>query len=342
MRPPHLCIVVALIALAVPAAFAKSPGRSLHRDGNKTLAQLFGAELAAARAKRQGVVIMFSADWCTPCKVIKEFLEESPVAQKLVRKGRILYIDVDEWRGPAHRLIPGVVPRKLPTIVRVDDSGKELLRCYGTDLGLLSAEAVGKNLARLIAGKAPKKPAYESNPEQKMALIRAEALRQKAKHKGVPGVEIEVVSVNQETWTLRIVLRNQQAPRRWFALPQRLGDPLATAPGVTSWDVMKFNTHVRAQFIRFAGQFPFTAIPVAGNGFVELGTFELQGPQSGGVLEIWELNRLTIAGTNLTFDKKLPYELRLPDSRAGVLQSSKATGAVKLWVKTHHRVPIDP
>ena len=342
-RTVFLTALLTLLLTAPTDATAAKSGDYLHRDGNKTLVQLFTAELAAARAKKQGVVVVFSAAWCAPCKPIKEFLQESPVTRKLTRQGRILFIDVDEWRGPAHRLIAGVNPTKLPTIVRVDYTGKEVARCFGTELGLLSARAVGLNLKRLIDGKRPTKPAYESNPEERTALLRADMARQKAKHVGVPPVEVEVVSSDANGFTLRVVLRNQQAPRRWYVIPAALEQPLATDPGVTSYTVYKFADHVRAQFMRFAGQFGFTAIPVAGNGFVDLGNFRLPGPPSGGILEIWELNQLKVGAQKLTFDKKLPYTLTLKDAtRAQSLRTQTAPPPVKLFVKKRYRVPIDP
>ena len=81
--------------------------RWIHRDGASTLPQLLKKEVASAKKARKSVVVMFTADWCAPCKAVKEWLEGSEVVAKATSKGRFVFIDVDEWRGPAHQLFPG-------------------------------------------------------------------------------------------------------------------------------------------------------------------------------------------------------------------------------------------
>jgi thiol-disulfide isomerase/thioredoxin len=317
--------------------------KDIHRAGSKTLPELLKAELDLARKKKKQVVIMFSADWCSPCKTVKEFLQDSPAVQRMVRKGHILVIDVDEWRGPAHRLIPGVNPTKLPTLVRVDYSGQKVQECYGTSLGLLSGESIGANLARLIDGKQPAAPKYDSDPELKRALMRQSSLRDKGRHKGIPPIEVAVRNVQGDTWTLRIVLRNQEAPRRWFVIPASLDGRLPTKFKAPGFDLLKFSEHVRAQFLRFNGEQAFYAIPVGGHGYVVLDNWVIKGSPQGGELPIWQLNRLLIDGKQAKFDRKLPYALELDkSSQSRLLRRNQDAVDVELVPRKQHTLPLDP
>ena len=95
---------------AASGASSDADYRWIHRDGASTLPQLLKKEVASAKKARKSVVVMFTADWCAPCKAVKEWLEGSEVVAKATSKGRFVFIDVDEWRGPAHQLVPGVNP----------------------------------------------------------------------------------------------------------------------------------------------------------------------------------------------------------------------------------------
>lgn len=347
----HRTLIALLVALGplvppqdahakkTPAVYAKA----IHRDGTRALAEIFQSELASAKARHKAVVVMFTADWCTPCKVIKVFVQESPAVQRKVAGGHLLYIDVDEWRGPAHRLIPGVNPTRLPTLVNVDYQGKRVQQCYGTDLGLLSGEAIGHNLKRLLVGKLPEKPKYLDDPELKRALIRQQAQRQKQKTVGLPPVEVAVRAVQGESWRVRVVLRNNEAPRRWYIVPDDLDGEIGESPAVAGWDLLHFTEHYRAQAMRFRGQPGFHAIPVAGHGYVVLDNWIVRGPESGGTLTILELNRMTLGGSQVRFDKKVPYELDLQDARKiRVLRRTDTPVALELKVRERHPIALDP
>ncbi len=153
--------------------------RYIHRDGKHTLRQLFERELKEADDEGRVVIVIFTAQWCSPCHLLKENIRNSEIVQQaLGKRGRILFIDVDEWRGPAHRLIRGVFPKKLPTVARVDNHGILIVKCLGTELGILTEEDTAHNLKRLIRGKPPETPSYEKDP----AIMRKvqERLRQRA------------------------------------------------------------------------------------------------------------------------------------------------------------------
>lgn len=344
--PTRLLGLILCVSVALPAAADKKIPHTttLHRKGGKTLPQLFAAELASARKQKKQVIVMFTADWCTPCKIIKDFLAESAAVHKVMRRGRMVIIDVDEWRGPAHRLIAGANPSKLPLMVRVDHRGKRVVSCYGSDLGLLSGEAVGKNLARLIEGKLPAKPDYEADAARRRALIGEQVRRNRRRHQGKAPVSARVVAKKRTgslvTWTLDLTIRNQTNRRLWYAIAQP-GKALSETPHIDSWELVKFNEHVRASFTRYYGDPGFSLIAVAANGFVELRGWTAQSASSANTIEIWELSRFTQNGKPAQFAKKVPYELTIrAANKTRSLRSFEGQPKLLLKPKNRHSLPL--
>ncbi len=340
-----LVTFVLMLSLSGPALSKDAPHtKSIHRSGSKTLPDLFTEELRLAKAQKKRVLVMFTADWCTPCKIIKEFMAESKRVQAKMRTGRMLIIDVDEWRGPAHRLIPGSNPRKLPLLVRVDTAGKRVVSCYGSDLGLLSGETVGENLARLLDGKLPEKGAYERDPELRRKLIREQVRRSRARHKGKAAVSVRVKRVQASgpllTLYLDITLRNQTNRRRWYVIGEP-GQALSDMPNVDSWELVKFQEHVRASYTRYYGAPGFTLLAVAANGFVDLQGWVAQASRGVKTLEIWQLDTFTVDSKPARFAKKVPYELTV--TRAGktrVLRKFEGQPRLHLKSKNRYTTPL--
>ena len=308
---------------------ATGPAWWIHRDGDQPLGWAFGKHLNEARKRHESVVVMFTADWCSPCKAIKELVAGSAVVRSAFRKhkGRLLYIDVDEWRGPAHRLIPGVNPRKLPTLVRIDGSGQKVLVAYGSELGLLSEDAVATNFGRLIDGKPMIKPFYEGDSAKQTALIRAQHTAREARNNKVKTLVVQ----RMKDGKVRLRIRNFDGPRRWYLIPLRAATPLTETPQVVSVATMKFNEHVRATYLRFDGKTGFIAMPVAGYGDVDLVGWPLPGKAK--TLEVWELNRLDVDGEARQFDRKLPYHQIMRKAGAASVIDDRPVKSVKLFVK---------
>lgn len=309
------------------------PARYLHRQGSKTLPELLRAELDAAKKRKEGVLVMFTADWCSPCKEVKQFVAGSAVVRKALAKARFLYIDVDEWRGPAQRLLPGVDASKLPTLALVGQDAKAARTCYGTELGLLSEDAVAHNLGRLLANQAPEKPAYADKPEVERELMLQHAKAQAATTKGIPQLEVKAEGQQGGVRRVKLVIRNHDGPRRWFLVPARLDAPLSEHPTVTQWQQSRWTEHVRADYLHLTGTPEFFAIPVAGYGSVELDEWPLPGTPKSGKVEVWELDRLALDGQEQSFQMKLPYELKIahPEQQA----SERSGGAAKVEMRIH-------
>ncbi|MEZ4264974.1 MAG: thioredoxin family protein [Myxococcota bacterium] len=324
-----VCVAAAsLLVSAGLTAHAGAPSsmvRSLDHVEGGDLDALFRAELADAAKEKAPVVVMFTADWCTPCRSLKTLFEGSAVVKRAAGKGRVLLIDVDDWRGPAHRLIPGENPDKLPLLVSVDADGRSRVSCYGTELGLLTEEATAQNLARLFRGEAPKEPDYMSSPDKEREAMREFAAREKA---ASPEGQPATARLEDGGATVRLTLQNHDARRLWFVVPLLPGDRVPDAPAITAFAEMKFDEHVRATWLRAGGDHPFIAIPVAGNGSVDISGVWLPGLVSGARIAIRAVDRLTLDATPLEFQKKLPYALRI--ERAASTPLTTRTAPVEL------------
>ena len=275
-RAATIVLSVLCLALPAPSLAAHKETRHahyLHRKGPASLRDLLHAELSDAKGKHEPVVLMFTADWCSPCKAIKEFVEASAAVRKVVDKGRLIYIDVDEWRGPAQSLFQGIDVSKLPTLVAVDFDGRATRNCYGTDLGLLAEESIASNLERLQKGLAPEKAYYTDKPDVERQLVLRQADAQAKRLKGLPDVEVSAAGAGK----VRLVIHNNDGPRRWYLIPANAGQPLMETLKVTAWKAMRWTEHVRADYLQFDGPTPFFAVPVAGYGRVELDAWPLAG-----------------------------------------------------------------
>jgi thiol-disulfide isomerase/thioredoxin len=335
-----VCCVVGLNLagwLTPATAQAKGGGSAkfLHRQKGKTLPELWNAELAAAEKAKQNVVVMFTADWCSPCQAIKDMAVSSSAIRKTLTKGRLLYIDVDEWRGPAHALIAGVNPTKLPTLVRVDKYGKQVQTCYGTDLGLLSDESVAHNLQRMFDGKPPEKPWYQGDADKERELMRAQQEAKARKQKAEP-----VLLVTGKNGDRTLTIHNHDGPRHWFLIPLDAAKGLSLTPNVTAWQHKRWNEHIRAEFSQFDGPQPFVAVAVSGYGSLTLQHFPLKGKGKGGQLEVWELNQLLVDGREPSAGQKLPYHLDIAEPAAVTVLGSGGKARLDIKLRAKHRAAL--
>jgi len=342
MRPLLVALAAAVVALSPPSARAATAdvGRYLHKHGKRTLREVVQAELDAARAASPaGVILMFTSDWCSPCKAIKEFVHSSAVVRKAIAKGRLLYIDVDEWRGPAQVLIPGVDASKLPTLVRLDGSFKVLQTCFGSELGLLHEDAIAHNLARLLEGKPIEKPFYDGKPDLEREFILKQSEAQTARTKGVAALAVHATGAANGR-VAKVILRNHDGPRRWFLVPARADVALSERPNVRTLWKLRWTEHVRADFFRIVGQPEFYAIPVAGYGSVELTGVALPGKAADGKLSVWELDFLKIDGQEQQFQTKLPYELKIARFDQTAVSGQHDGAKVEFRVRARHTAAV--
>ena len=305
-----------------PEAMPQSPVSALElvKRGERTLSELLDEQLAIAANQQERVVVMFGADWCSPCKTIKEFIATNPTVQEATKGGRFLYIDVDMWRGPAQRLFAGVDATKLPTLVRVSDSGEILSTCRGSELGLLSPDSAAKNLGRFLNAQAPEAPDYAGDDAKRAALFRAQAAQAKRRAATIPTVAASVKPSSKGSrpgeLSVELIIRNQVARRAWFVLPisppgPRLGDAIPLR--AQHW--VRFEEHIRAGYWQLeVDEGVLALIPVAAYGEVTLKGWPITPKAGSTELEVWELGHVTLNGDKLRFDKKVPYALHIKDA----------------------------
>jgi hypothetical protein len=117
--------------LAVPALAAPQ----------ETADALFAHAKATAESKHNGVLLVFSASWCGPCKLYERFLED-PQMKSITEKAFVIQrVDVGEREGdPRHADTPGgavlrsalggVGEPGFPFIVMTDGNGAPIVNSY--------------------------------------------------------------------------------------------------------------------------------------------------------------------------------------------------------------------
>lgn len=336
--------------LPAPVADPSAPATEVvfvRRATGLTLEAAFEAELAAAEAKQQRAVVMFTADWCTPCRSIKEALESNPIVQEHTRGGRFLIIDVDEWRGPAQRLIEGADPSKLPLLVAVNRQGEAQVVTHGSKIGLLDPHTTGQNLARVLHGQEIVLPSYQDDPKRRRDLAIADSRRQKSLVEDRTPVTLKVqgrqrLADGQERLTVDLTIHNNEAGRRYWILPTYAAPP----PGpveVPSLSGSRFEEHVRAGFFTY-GTDPPTHVIASGNwGSVELLGYTVEVPRGTTELQVHKLNGVTVAGEKLRFTKKVPYALKIKDASKLVAgRTLNEPRTIELDVKKTYALSVAP
>lgn len=307
----------------------------------------FEAELVTAETKKQRTVVMFTADWCMPCRSIKEALDSNPVVQRHTRGGRFLIIDVDEWRGPAHRLIPGADPSKLPLLVAVDRQGQALVMTHGSKIGLLDPETTGQNLARVIHGQEIVLPTYQDDPDRRRALAIADSRRQKSLVQDRPPAALKVnkrekLANGGERLRVDLKLNNNEAGRRYWILPSAAKPPEGPVE-VSRLSGARFEEHVRAGYFIYATDPPIHVIASGNWGSLELLDYTLEVPAGTTEVQVHKLNSVTVAGERLKFTKKVPYALKIESASEVVPgRTLEETRTLELDIKKSYSLSVAP
>ena len=125
----------------------------------ETADALFAHAQADAKAQHKGVLLVFSASWCGPCKLYERFLED-PQMEPITEKAFVIQrIDVGERADdPKHADTPGGVALRtalgavgepgFPFLVMTDADGKPIVNSYrnGDAQGNVGYPAVPKEI----------------------------------------------------------------------------------------------------------------------------------------------------------------------------------------------------
>ena len=93
---------------------------------------------AVAQSKTSGkpAVVLFTADWCPPCKTLKsETLSDSRVKAALAAGFTPVVVDLTDRAGPNNRIAQEYGVQGIPTVILFDSAGREKKRTHGMDAG---------------------------------------------------------------------------------------------------------------------------------------------------------------------------------------------------------------
>lgn len=138
VRPVALAAALLLTVAFARLAPAEPP------EGKWT--QDYKTGLAAAKADKKPVLLMFSASWCGPCNRMKKEVFTQGVVKRVLDNWTAIYVDGDK----NHDLMDKYKAEAYPTFVVLSPDGKEL----GRFVGGMGAEAFLKNL-RIIRTDLP-------------------------------------------------------------------------------------------------------------------------------------------------------------------------------------------
>ncbi len=91
-----------------------------------------GAGLDAAEASGKPVFVLFTADWCPPCRELKRDVLSDPDVDAFLSENYVrVKIDLTDRRGPNVRTAGENGVTGIPTMILYDDDGVEMDRVTG-------------------------------------------------------------------------------------------------------------------------------------------------------------------------------------------------------------------
>jgi thiol:disulfide interchange protein DsbD len=87
-------------------------------------------------ALRKPVLVLYTADWCPPCRLLKrEVLSDPKIDAFLAREYVRVKIDLTNRRGPNNRLAAKAQVTGLPTMIVFNHRRVETARMTGGEIG---------------------------------------------------------------------------------------------------------------------------------------------------------------------------------------------------------------
>lgn len=78
-------------------------------------------------------LVLFTADWCPPCKTLKAELNRADVRSFLKDNYTLVVVDLTDRGGPNNARARDYGVRGIPTLILYDANGREQARTFGMD-----------------------------------------------------------------------------------------------------------------------------------------------------------------------------------------------------------------
>lgn len=92
----------------------------------------WNAAVEQSRASGKPALVLFTADWCPPCKQLKSGTLSDPDVQKFLRENHTLAIvDLSDRAGENNQRARECNVRFIPTLILYDRAGREVARTGG-------------------------------------------------------------------------------------------------------------------------------------------------------------------------------------------------------------------
>lgn len=118
-------VLVGIIAFAGWKFFGPTPSMAgWNRDWESGVAQ--------SKSTGKPAVVLFTADWCGPCKQLKsETLADGKVQATLASGFTPVVVDLTDRGGPNDLVARDFAVRGIPTVILFDRNGREVKRTHG-------------------------------------------------------------------------------------------------------------------------------------------------------------------------------------------------------------------
>lgn len=173
MRAPHvvtgLSVVMALVAVNLPAAYAQAPsGAWLHNYRQ-------AAQLAAQQ--QRPLIVHFHASYCGPCRQMDRDTLSTPEVRRMIQDGFVaVKVDLEQFPEVGQQF--GI--ESMPTDIFLSPDGKEVLRLMGNQPKLTYLATMSRVDARFAQARQAKVNAVvvagPKIPHTEAAAVRGEKL----------------------------------------------------------------------------------------------------------------------------------------------------------------------
>ena len=124
IKPVTLVVVLALLGAGIATWTARMSGHRWEHD--------LAAGLDDADVSGKPVFAFFAADWCPPCRALKQgVLGEAEVMAGLAEQYELVKVDLTNRSGPNARYAQEFSVNGIPTIILMDSRARELDRNTG-------------------------------------------------------------------------------------------------------------------------------------------------------------------------------------------------------------------